>query len=309
MKIGWIGIGRMGRHLAGHLLEGGHELTVRDLRQDAASDLLERGAQWASSPAEAARRKDVVFTSLLMPEDVREVVLGQDGVINEIEPGSVLVDTSTNSLDVVLEIGDAMSAKGVYFIDSPVSGGARGAETRDLCVMASGDRDAYDRIKPVLDLLGDRVMYCGPVGHGTICKLCHQLFGAGMSQIAQEVLSVGVKAGVDIMTLAEAMSKSAAGRRPPFAGWRKGPARGGFDDTGPYAVSLRLLNKDISLACELGRKFTVPMDLCNIVAQRFREGLNRGWGDMESRGLIRLQEERAGVRLTSSTECPESEVR
>lgn len=282
-----------------HVLDGGHEVTVHDIRRDAAAPLLEEGALWASDPAETARGKEIVFLSLPLPRDVKEVVLGDKGVVHGAHPGQVVIDMSTNSLDTVLELGEQLSARGVHFMDVPVSGGVRGAESRDLCVMAGGSREDYDRVKPVLDLIGDKVMYCGPVGHGTVCKLCHQLFAAGISQVIAEVLTTGVKAGVDLMTLVETMSKSAAGKHPPLSGWLKGPPKGDYRPT-PYSFTLRLMRKDVSLACELGRKFDVPMEIGNIIEQRFIAALNRGWGDMETGILLRLQEERAGVRLSSS---------
>jgi len=299
LKIGWIGVGRMGRFMAGHLLDAGHEVTLHDIRRTLAAPLLKRGATWAATPAEASRGKEHVFLSLPTPEAAREVVLGEQGVIEGAARGAVVIETSTSSHDMVLELGRALHTEGIRFMDSPVSGGERGAETRDLCMMAGGDKATYDEVKPILDLMGDKVMYCGPLGHGTVCKLCHQLFGSAMAQAAYEVLTVGVKAGVKLETLLEAISKSAVGKRPPLSGWREG----GLSDScemRPYSVPLSIMVKDVTLARQLGRKFQVPMDVSDIVEQRYLEAARRGWTDLDSGVTRRLQEERAGVKLRTS---------
>lgn len=300
LRIGWIGVGRMGRFMAGHLMDAGHGVTLHDIQRDLAEPLLKRGALWATSPADAARGSKLVFLSLPTPEAAREVVLGEKGVIEGAARGAVVIETSTSSHDVVLELGQALRARGIRFMDSPVSGGERGAETRDLCVMASGVRATYDAVKPVLDLIGDKVMYCGPLGHGTVCKLCHQLFGSGMAQVAYEVLTTGVKAGVKLETLLEAISKSAIGKRPPLSGWREGGLSDSFEMR-PYSVPLSIMVKDVTLARQLGRKFQVPMDVGDVVELRYVEAARRGWSDLDSGVTRRLQEERAGVRLRTSS--------
>lgn len=298
MKIGFIGVGNMGNHMARHLLEAKHQVTVHDIRRDAAANLLEMGARWANSPAEASRGADIVFTSLPMPRDVHAVAVGKDGVIEGISRGSVYADLSTNSVSVVKDLYRVFKEKGMDFLDTPVSGGVRGAETKDMSVMVGGDETVYNRIKPVLDTLGDKVMYCGPVGSGTICKLTHQLFGACLGQVITEVLTLGVKAGVPLKTLVEAISKSAAGKRPPLEAWRTGQVEKNFE-ADKYTFYLELARKDIRLALEMGREFNVPLDLGNIVEQRLIEAMNRGWARKKS-GIVRLlQEERAGVKLTS----------
>ncbi len=295
MKIGWIGLGNMGKPMAKHVQNAGYDFTVHDLRKSVAADMLEAGAQWAESPAEATRGKDIVFTSLPMPEDVEKVALGPKGILEGMAAGSVFIDLSTNSLPMVKHIHAAFAEKGFIMLDAPVSGGVQGAIDRDLVVLVGGDEASYHRVKPVLEVIGDKVTYCGPIGNGTICKLCHQLMGAGIGQVIAEVLTMGVKAGVDVETLVDAMSKGLAGRRPPLAGW-KNTLEGQFEGT-PLSFYLELFRKDVRLACELGRQVSVPMEIANIVEQRFIEAINRGWGRMSSNVVVRVQEERAGVEL------------
>jgi len=283
-----------------HLVNAGHELSIHDLREETAAPLLKEGTTWASNAAQAARDSKIVFTSLLMPESVKDVILGRGGVVEGASPGAVVVDTSTNAFDLVLELSQALGKRKIHFMDAPVSGGIEGAETRDLCIMASGDKGIYERVRPVLDLMGDKVLYCGPVGHGTVCKLCHQMFGSGMAQVAGEVLSAGVKAGVDFATLVEAMSKGAVGRNLPLQGWRQRMQE--TARTGPPSVPLKLMVKDVRLACDLGRRFLVPMEIANIVEQRYLDALGRGWGELDARVVLQLQEDKAGVQLRSDAQ-------
>ncbi|MDP3062483.1 MAG: NAD(P)-dependent oxidoreductase [Chloroflexota bacterium] len=296
MRVGWIGAGNIGRQMAKHVLEAGHELTVHDLRREAASELLETGARWAASPAEATRGKDIVFTSLPVPRDVDAVAVGEKGILGAMSGDEVFVDLTTNSLSMVVKLHKAFLEKGFQMLDAPVSGGVRGAISRDLIVMASGDEATYRRIKPVLDAMGDKVTYCGPIGNGTICKLCHNLMGAGIVQVVAEVLSLGVKAGVPLETLADAISKGASGKVPPLKGWYDTTFKGQFEGT-PLSFYLELMRKDVRLACEMARELDVPMEIANIVEQRHIEAMNRGWGRNSSNAIVWLQEQRSGVEL------------
>ena len=223
--------------------------------------------------------------------------LGDQGIIEGVSPNGVVVDLSTNSLSTVRELHRVFrEQKGIEFMDIPVSGGVRGAIERSLRVMAGGDEATYTRIKPVLDVMGDKVMYCGPAGNGTICKLSHQLFGAILGHGTAEVLTMGVKAGVSLEILVEAISKGATGKNPPLHAWRTGAAERNFEPD-PLTFFLELARKDIRLACEIGREVNVPMEVANIVEQRMIEAMNRGWGGKKA-GITRLlQEEKAGVQL------------
>ncbi|RMF91831.1 MAG: NAD(P)-dependent oxidoreductase [Nitrospinota bacterium] len=296
MKIGWIGLGNMGKPMAKHVQEAGYEFAVHDLRRNVAADMLEAGAHWAESPAEVAEGKDIVFTCLPMPEDVASVALGPRGILEGLPPHGIFIDMSTNSLSMIKHLHAAFADKGRRMLDAPVSGGVQGAISRDLVVMASGDAETYQQVKPVLDAIGDKVIYCGPIGNGTICKLCHNLMTAGIYQVLAEILTMGVKAGVDVATLADAMSKGATGKQPPLARWWDTTFKGKFEGT-PMSFYLELMRKDVRLACELGREVNVPMEIANIVEQRFITAMNRGWGRMNSNAAILLQEERAGVKL------------
>ena len=175
MKVGFVGLGNIGRPMAKHLARGGHDLTVFDIHRDAAEELLAMGASWSDGPAGVARSSEVVLTSLPGPRDVEEALLGEGGILSGAGIGKTVFDLSTIDPESVRRIAGAAAAKGIVFMDAPVSGGVKGAEEATLCVMVGGDRAAYDRFKPVLDLIGDKAMYCGENGSGAVCKIVNNL--------------------------------------------------------------------------------------------------------------------------------------
>ena len=184
MKVGFIGVGFMGRHMARNIVAGGFEMTVFDIRKEAADELLSMGATWADSPAAVAEASDVVFTSLPRPQDVEEVALGEGGILSGAGAGTVYFDLSTTDPDTIYRISAAGESAGVTVLDAPVSGGVAGAEAGTLCVMVGGDEDAYTRCKPVLDKIGDKVMRCGDLGSGAICKIVNNLIGVECGRAA-----------------------------------------------------------------------------------------------------------------------------
>lgn len=294
MNIGFIGVGTMGQHMATNLQRSGHELVVHDIRREAAEKHLEAGAVWAETPAELAARVEVVFTSLPAPVDVEAVVLGDNGILEGIQPGSVYFDLSTNAPAVVRRLHDIFAERGVAMLDAPVSGGPRGAETGKLALWVGGDRAVFDKYKPILDAIGDEPYYVGEIGAGTIAKLVHNCAGYAIQTALAEVFTMGVKAGVEPMTLFKAIRNGATGRRRTFDRLAEGFLPGVFD---PPSFALRLAHKDVRLATEVGREYNVPMRLCNLAFAEMTEALNRGWGHLDSRVPMLLQEERAGVEI------------
>ena len=292
MNIGFIGLGNMGGGMAANVLRAGHDLTVHDLRREAATPLLESGAAWADTPAELAAACDIVLTSLPGPREVEAITLGEGGILEGSTEGSVYIDLSTSSPTLIRSIAEDFAAKDISVLDAPVSGGPVGARTGRLAVMVGGDREVYERVKPALDAIGDKVSYIGPIGSGSIAKLMHNCIGYGLQTIVAECLTLGVKAGVDPQPLFEAISNGSVGRGSSFANTYPNTfLAGNFD---PPSFALRLAHKDVSLALELGREYGVPMSVGNIAHQELTAALNRGWADLDSRVAMRLQEERAG---------------
>lgn len=292
MKVGFVGVGFMGRHMARNILNGGHEMRVFDARREAADELIALGATWANSPREAADGCDVVFTSLPTPQVVEEVASGEGGVLSGMSAGSAYFDLSTTDPATMQRIAARGASAGVHVLDAPVSGGTAGAEAATLCVMVGGDRAAYDRFKPVLDLIGDKAMRCGGLGSGAVCKIVNNLIGLSVGALLSEAFSVGVKWGVDAQTLYEAVSAS-TGATNSMRGFPTGLFAREFEP----GFALDLAAKDVGLATQLGRDLRVPMEMSNVAQQRYIEGQNRGYGRMSAGAVALVQEERAGVRI------------
>lgn len=291
MKVGFIGLGRMGCGMAARLLAAGHELIVHDILKEAANQLLKEGAQWAESPAEIAKTCDVVFTSLPTPADVINVCHRKGGLAEGFREGSTWIDLTTSSVKVVRELHEQLAKRGVQYLDAPVSGGPGGAASGRLAIWIGGDKTAFEKSKPFLEAMADKPKYIGDSGAGTIAKLAHNMASSAMKMIMGEVMTMGVKAGLEPQALWEAMRSGAAGRQRGFDNITRF-LEGNLD---PASFAIRLMQKDIGLALELGREMDVPMRMCNLVGQDLAEAMNRGWEDRDSQALLVLQQERSGV--------------
>ena len=294
MKVGFIGLGTMGASMAYNCLQGGNEMVVHDIRRESATRHLEAGAVWADSPREVAESSEIVFTSLPGPTEVEAVGLGEDGILEGMSEGKVYFDLSTSTPTLIRRIHEQAVARGIHVLDAPVSGGPRGAASRNLAIWVGGDKDVFDRCKPVLDSIGDKAYYVGPIGCGAIAKLVHNCTGYIVQAALAEVFTMGVKAGVEPLALWQAVRKGAQGRRGTFEGLAEHLLPGKFD---PPDFALRLARKDVDLAVGVGREYDVPMRLAQLTLQEMTEALNRGWGHRDSRVAMLLQEERAGVEV------------
>jgi 3-hydroxyisobutyrate dehydrogenase len=184
-------------------------------------------------------------------------------------------------------------------LDAPVSGGPVGARTRKLAIWVGGEQRIFERHKPVLDALGDQPRYIGPIGTATIAKLVHNMSGYAIVCALAETFSLGVKAGVEPLALWQAVRQGAAGRRLTFDALTDQFLPGTYD---PPAFALRLAHKDVSLANALGRELGVPMRICNLALAEMTEAMNRGWGGRDSRSVMLLSQERAGVSIAVDAE-------
>jgi 3-hydroxyisobutyrate dehydrogenase len=293
--IGFIGLGNMGGAMASNIRKAGYALVVHDVRADAVRRLTDTGARAATSPAEVARQADVTLTSLPGPPEVERVATGPGGLLEGMRKGSVWVDTSTSRPTLIRRLEPRFREKGLHVLDAPVSGGKTGAATRNLAVMVGGECAVYERVKPVLDAIGDKVFYAGAIGAGSVCKLVHNMVGHSVRQAIAEALTLGVKAGVDTESVWECIRRGALGRMHYLhEGLPKTVFRGEYD---PPMFALALARKDIGLATELAREFDVPMPMTNLAEQIAIEAMNRGWGGLDNNVVFRLQEEAAGVEV------------
>jgi len=284
--VGFVGLGTMGGRMAANVQRAGFKLVVHDLHRQAASHHLAAGAIWADSPRALAREADVIFSSLPEPSDVEAVALAGDGLIAGIKPGAAYFDLSTNSL------------KGAHMLDAPVSGGPAGAASRKLAIWVGGDENVFDRHN-LLDAIGDKAAYIGPIGSATVAKLVHNMSGYALVCALAETFTMGVKAGVEPLALWQAVRQGAAGRRFTFDALIDQFLPGKYD---PPAFALKLAHKDVSLANALGRDLGVPMRMCNLTLAEMTEALARGWGGRDSRSVMLLQQERAGVKIAVDPE-------
>src|SRR5579863_5206975 len=197
------------------------------------------------------------------------------------------------------KIHEAFAAKGAHMLDAPVSGGPSGAASRKMAIWVGGDKAAYDRHKAVLDAMGDRPTFIGPIGTATVAKLVHNMSGYAITCALAETFTMGVKAGMDPVVLWEAVRQGVTGRRFTFDGLLEQFLPGIYD---PPNFALRLATKDVALATALGRELGVPMRICNLAFAEMTEACNRGWQERDSRAVMLLQQERAGVKIAADPE-------
>ena len=297
MRIGFIGLGRMGGPMALNLMKAGHALVVHDTRREAPGPHLARGAEWAESPSVAAQSAELILTSLPGPAEVEAVALGTDGILHGAGRGAIYADLSTSSPTLIRRIHARCEERGIHVLDAPVSGGVRGAERGTLQVMVGGDEALFRQLKPVLEAIGDKVGYMGEIGSGTIAKLVHNLIGICTRMVVAEAFTLGVKAGVRPEALLEAVKGGAFGQGLLLTQVLPEIVFKGDFDTIRFA--LRLARKDLGLATELAREYDVPMAMAALAEQTMVEAIARGLGDKDFSAPWLLQEERAGVQVRS----------
>ena len=294
MKVGFIGLGRMGQGMARSLLKAGTPLMVFDASQKAIDTLVEEGAEGAEGVAELARQCDVIFTSLPGPAQVEEVVFGPESIIASLRPGLTLFDLSTSSLSLARRINEAFSSKGASMLDAPVSGGPAGAASGDLVLWIGGDKAVFERHVDLLKTFSNAPSYVGPIGAGTVTKLVHNLLGYMILLSQAEVFSMAVKAGLDPLNLWEALRLGLVGKRSPLDMLINQVLPGKYETP---AFLMKLAHKDVTLATSLGKELGVPMRLANLTLEEMTEALGRGFGEWDSRAYLQLQLARAGVEI------------
>lgn len=297
MTVGFIGIGRMGRPMARKILEAGFPLHLFDIVPAATRALVESGAIAESSPRALAEKCDVVITMLPDPPAIEAVVEGDEGVAPGVRAGSVLVDMSTSSPSLSRRIAAILEERGAYFLDAPVSGGAAGADKGSLTLMVGGDPEVLERCRSVLQPMAGAIYHLGGVGAGHLVKLLNQMLIYTNAVTSMEILGVAARAGVDLLTLHEIVSKSTA----DSWWWQNRVARavGGTGDT--RMMQLDLWYKDLKLATELGKEAGVPLFTADAASHVYQ--LARGMGLGGEDGMVALAgafERILGVQFTRS---------
>jgi 3-hydroxyisobutyrate dehydrogenase-like beta-hydroxyacid dehydrogenase len=284
MKLAFIGLGAMGKHMAANVRKAGHEVRAYDLRPVEGFTLF-------SSAGEAAKGCELVFTSVPGPDDVDKVGAELKSVLAR---GAAWFDLSTNSPTRVRRLHKEMQEKGIHLLDAPVSGGTTGAQSGKLAIWIGGDRALYDKYLPVIKAIGDQPFYVGPIGSATVAKLTHNIASFAIHATMAEIFSLGVKGGVEPLALFRAIRQGATGRKRTFDRLAEYYLPGNFD---PSSFSLRLAHKDAVLALELAKELGVPMQFSQLAVKELDAGIERGWVDRDFRVAMTLQEERAGVKV------------
>jgi len=294
-KIGFIGLGNMGQGMAKNIQKAGYQMVVLDMRKDAEKDLVGKGAKSAKTPAEVAKECDIVLTSLPGPKEVEETALGKDGILSAMRPGGIFIDMSTNSAAVMRKIAAEFKKKGSHACDAPVSGGIGGANAGTLSIMVGGEKDIFEKIQPVLKCMGNKLLYCGEVGAGSVCKAAHNMFMVIAMQGLAEAFTLAVKAGVDTKAAFEAIRNGGMGRNAILhTTWPMAVFQDKFE---PPLFALSLAIKDLKLATETGRDYSVPLPTATICEQILIEAVNRGWANKDWSTMVLLQEEATGVKV------------
>jgi 2-hydroxy-3-oxopropionate reductase len=292
-NIGFIGLGIMGLPMARNLLKAGFHLTVVGGHAKAAvEELRGAGATVVATPREVAAATDLVVTCLPDTPDVREVVAGPDGVLDEARRGTIIVDHSTIAPLAAREIAAECEKRGVAFLDAPVSGGQQGAIAGTLSIMVGGDAAALARAMPVLEAMGKKIVHVGSSGAGQFTKACNQIICAITWQAIGEGMALGVKAGVDPAKMLEAVSAGAARcwalevRTPRLL---DGDFKPGF--------MAKLQYKDLVIATDAGKQLGVPLPVTSLVTEFYGALKAAGRGDLDTSALVTLEEQLAGVEI------------
>jgi 3-hydroxyisobutyrate dehydrogenase len=279
-RIGWIGTGVMGAPMAGHLLDAGHELDVFNRTREKAGTVLDRGGNWCDSPAQVAARTEVIFTMLGYPEDVRETVLGQGGLLEAMQPGSLLVDMTTSLPTLAAEVAAAAAQHGLAALDAPVSGGDVGARNATLVIMVGGEPEAFERALPLLSVLGATVTLHGPAGSGQHTKMMNQIaIASGMIGVC-EALLYAHRSGLDVEQALETIKAGAAGS---WSLSNYGPRLLSGDLAPGFKIDHFL--KDLGIALSEARRMNLALPGTALAEQLYLAARSQGLGENGTQAL------------------------
>jgi 3-hydroxyisobutyrate dehydrogenase len=279
--------------MARNVLKAGFPLAVWARRPGSAEGIAGEGAQVADSPAALASRSDVVITIVTSSADVEEVVAGPGGVLEGANERTVIVDMSTIAPSVSRSLAALAGERGVPFLDAPVSGGTQGAEAGTLAIMVGGEAEALERVRPVLEAMGDKIFHVGPSGAGQVVKLVNNMLVGVIAAATAEALVFGVKAGADVATMAEVVGVSAG------ASWQLANQfpRRVFNGSFRPGFTTDLLVKDLRLALDLADQNQVPVFLTALAKQMYGEVQAAGYGRDDYTSLVKVLEEAVGVTV------------
>ena len=283
MRIGFIGLGVMGRSMACHLRNAGHDMFVYNRTRARADEILQLGAHWCDSPGDVAASADVVITMVGYPRDVEEVYFGSAGIVGPARANALLVDMTTSTPSLARRIAEAASAKGLQALDAPVSGGDIGAREARLTIMVGGDRTAFNRALPILQVMGKTINLMGSAGAGQHTKMCNQIaIAAGMLGVC-EALAYAKGAGIDQTEMINTISTGAA------ASWS-------LSNYGPRIINgdfapgfyVKHFIKDMEIALQAAQEMGLDTPGLELALTRYRELAVKGGGELGTQALYKL---------------------
>jgi len=289
-KIGWIGTGVMGASMFGHIIHGGYRGVVFTRTKAKAKKLIDSGVSWLENPKQVAEKSDVIITIVGFPSDVEEVYFGDQGLLNGVKKGSLLIDMTTNSPSLAVKIYEAAKDKGAYSLDAPVSGGDVGARNATLSIMVGGDEEVFDSAKPLLGLMGDKVNYQGQAGAGQHTKMSNQIVVASSMIGVCESLLYGMKAGLDPERMLASISKGAA------ACWT-------LDNLAPRILKRNFepgffvdhFVKDMGIVLDEAKKMNLVLPGLSLVHQLYISVKAKGLGEKGTQALMLALEELSAI--------------
>src|SRR2546421_9802431 len=289
-RLAFIGLGVMGQPMAGHLLDAGHELVVFTRTRSKARALINRGAKWAGSAAEAASNADVIFLCVPDTPDVEAVVLGDKGIADGVRRGAIVVDHSTISPSATRRVAKELATRGVKFLDAPISGGDVGARNATLAIMVGGDQAAFEKVQPLLRHMGKAITYCGPSGAGQLTKLVNQILVSVTNMAVCEALVFAKRNGLDLAKTIAAVEGGAAGS------WQLsnlGPKMTKHDLRPGFTIDLQ--QKDLKIVLQTAEESNASLPAASLVHQLFTAAQAAGHGKDGTQALYTVLEKLASL--------------
>lgn len=290
MNVAFIGMGTMGAAMALNILKAGHPVTVHNRSRDREEPVARAGARRAASPKEAAREAQIVIICVSDTPDVEAVVLGENGIIQGAKAGTIVVDMSTISPAATRRMADQLAEKGIRMLDAPVSGGSEGAQKGTLTIMVGGEAEAVTQAMPVLSAMGKSITHVGPCGAGQLTKAINQVIISGVYLAVAEGMALGLKAGVDMEKVVQALAGGAAGSW--VLNYR---AANMIKNEYPLGFRVRLHRKDLAIAMETARELGVFLPATALVEQIENGLIATGFGDEDVSAVARTIRKSSGM--------------
>ncbi|MBK8824939.1 MAG: NAD-binding protein [Anaerolineales bacterium] len=292
LKVGYIGLGLMGKSIARNILKAGYPVIVHNRSRAAVDELVAEGAIAASSPAVVAAQVDIIFTNLPDSPDVEKVVLGERGIIEGAHDGLIVIDNSTIKPATARLIAEKLAMKGIYSLDAPVSGGDIGARNATLTIMVGGDASALEKVMPVLQVMGKTITHVGDAGAGQVAKAANQIMVAAQMVAMGELLVFAKKAGVDPRKVVDAIK---AGAAQCWALDIKTPRL--FDGNREPGFKSYMQLKDMNIVLETAKEYNVPISATEENTKLYQQMIEMGMGELDNSAVLGVIEKLAGIGI------------